>query len=105
DEEWWSSPQTQTEQENQPTWQGFQPIESPAPFGAIEPVSTAAASSPHRDLPDESVTGGSYFCGDTRFFSLNWALQTIAKCKLTGTLRCFWDKEAVELLVREGQIG
>jgi hypothetical protein len=55
-------------------------------------------------VPDPSVTGGLYFCGDTRFFSLNDALQTIAKEKLTGTLRSFWDKEPVDLLTQDGQI-
>lgn len=55
-------------------------------------------------LFDESASGSSYFCGDTRFFSLNWALQTIAKCKLTGFLRLFWNKEPVDLVVRDGQV-
>jgi len=103
-EEWWSSPHTHPEP--QPTWQGFQPSEPAASFAADESFSTSAAPPvSHHDYPDESVTGGSYFCGDTRFFSLNWALQTISKCKLTGTLRCFWDKEPVELLVRDGGIA
>ena len=56
------------------------------------------------ELPNESVTGGAYFCGDTRFFSLNWALRTIGKGKLTGTLRAFWNKEPVELLAQNGQV-
>jgi DNA-binding response OmpR family regulator len=54
--------------------------------------------------PDESVTGGMLFCGDTGFFSLNRALQVIATQKLTGTLSLFWDKAPVELLVQNGQI-
>jgi len=57
------------------------------------------------DVLDESVTGGAYFCGDTRFFSLNWALQTIAKEKLTGSLRSFWNKESVDLLARNGEVA
>lgn len=48
--------------------------------------------------------GAAYFCGDTSFFSLNWALHTIGTQKLTGTLRCFWNRETVELLSRDGQI-
>ena len=48
--------------------------------------------------------GGAFFSGDTNFFSLHWALQTIAKEKLTGRLRCFWDKATVELLARKGRI-
>ncbi|HLW34838.1 MAG TPA: DUF4388 domain-containing protein, partial [Chthoniobacterales bacterium] len=54
--------------------------------------------------PDESVTGGMLFCGDTGFFSLNRALQVIANQKLTGTLRLFGDKAPVDLLVQSGQI-
>ena len=45
-----------------------------------------------------------YFCGDTSFFSLNWALHTISAQKLTGTLRAFWNRESVELLTRGGEI-
>ena len=56
------------------------------------------------DLSDESVTSGAYFCGDTSFFPLNWALQTIAKEKLTGVLRSFWDKDPVDLLTEDGKI-
>jgi hypothetical protein len=50
------------------------------------------------------VTGGVLFCGDTRFFSFNRALQIIATEKLTGTLQFFWDKSPVELMVQNGQI-
>ena len=47
---------------------------------------------------------GAFFSGDTSFFSLNGALHTIGKEKLTGTLRAFWNKETVELLARNGEI-
>jgi hypothetical protein len=50
------------------------------------------------------VTADAYFCGDTSFFSLTRALQTIASQKLTGTLRLFWKSEPVELLAHDGQI-
>jgi DNA-binding response OmpR family regulator len=63
-----------------------------------------AATEVYENLPDDSVTGGAYFCGDTSFFSLNWALQTIAKEKLTGALRAFWQKDPVDLLTRNGEI-
>lgn len=63
-----------------------------------------AGGAPAADLPDESVTSGAYFCGDTGFFSLNWALQTIAKEKLTGVLRSFWHKDPVDLLTQNGEI-
>jgi Domain of unknown function (DUF4388) len=57
-----------------------------------------------QNLPDESVTSGTFFCGDTRFFSLYWALQAIAKQKLTGALRSFWEREPVDLLAQDGRI-
>ena len=72
----------------------------PAPSSQPEPIPPVADV----DLPNESVTRGTYFCGDSSFFSLNWALQTIAKGKLTGSLRCFWQKEPIELLAQNGQI-
>ena len=37
-------------------------------------------------------------------FPLNRALQAIAKEKLTGTLRSFWDKEPIDLLAGNGEI-
>jgi hypothetical protein len=79
--------------------------ETPEPAPAPEPVAeTQFAPSEQYDFPDESVTSGAYFCGDTRFFSLNRALQIIAAQKLTGTLRLFWDKQPVELLAQNGQV-
>jgi hypothetical protein len=36
--------------------------------------------------------------------SLNRALQAIAKEKLTGALRAFWDEESIELLAQDGAI-
>lgn len=47
---------------------------------------------------------GAYFSGDSTFFSLHWALQTIAREKLTGILRAFWSRESVELLARDGRV-
>jgi hypothetical protein len=77
------------------------PESQPAPWssspGAQENVGV-------EDLSDESAAGGVYFCGDTSFFPLNWALQTIAKEKLTGVLRSFWDKDPVDLLTEDGKI-
>src|SRR5258707_322802 len=50
-----------------------------------------------------SVTN-TYFSGDTDFFSFASALRGIAKEKLTGTLRCSWTKENVELYTRAGEV-
>ena len=84
---------------------------TPAPTAAPEPApgqyGSASFTGPAAEeyyVPDESATSGAYFCGDTRFFSLNRALQTIAAQKLTGSLRVFWSKEPVDLLVQNGQI-
>ncbi len=91
-DEWWSSPQTQTPSQPQPIWsEGV--VAAPQ-----EPSGVSASGS------DDEPVSGSYFSGDTRFFSMNWALQTVAKCKLTGTLRCYWDKEPVDLLAQIGQV-
>ncbi len=79
---------------------------TPAPTTDV-PLATPAAFEPAAEqyyIPDESLTGGAYFCGDTRFFSINRALQIIASQKLTGTLRFFWDKQPVELLTQNGQV-
>ena len=76
---------------------------TPAPEAAAAPAAFQPATE-QSDAPDESVTAGILFCGDTRFFSLNRSLQIIATQKLTGTAHFFWDKSPVELLVQNGQI-
>jgi DNA-binding response OmpR family regulator len=79
---------------------------TPAPSPEFQPA-TATTFQPATEqyyVPDESVTNGIYFCGDTRFLSLNRALQIVATQKLTGTLRFHWDKQPVELLTQNGQI-
>jgi DNA-binding response OmpR family regulator len=77
---------------------GFGPVFEPALPRASFPV-VAAPASPSADPID-----GAFFCGDSSFFSLNWALQTIKNQRLTGTLRAHWDKAPVELLARDGNI-
>ncbi len=86
-DEWWSPPP------GSPDWS------QPQPEAVVEP-----SMAPGAEAPDESVTGGAYFCGDTNFFSLNWALQTIAKQQLTGALHAFWGAAPVDLLAQGGQI-
>src|SRR5947208_4651343 len=56
------------------------------------------------DVSKESGTADVYFCGQTTLFPLNRALQAIAKEKLTGTLRSFWDREPIDLLAGNGEI-
>ncbi len=105
-EEWWSAPASQETFSSPATTAFPSPVSEPTHGNLLplEPATLPAPSTPEAPGPDESVTGGTYFCGDTSFFSLNWALQTVAKSKLTGTLRCFWAQEPVELLVRNGEI-
>src|SRR5256712_1263740 len=89
-----------TQTEETPWW-------TPAPATDMPTAATPAAFEPAAEqsyVPDESLTGDAYFCGDTRFFSLNRALQIIATQKLTGTLRFFWDKQPVELWTQSGQV-
>jgi DNA-binding response OmpR family regulator len=103
-EEWWSSPQTQQQPLPQSLWHDGPTGDIAVPASTFHPDAGVMAIPRHgADLPDD-LTGGSYFCGDTRFFSLNWAIQTIAKCKLTGTLHSYWDKEPVDLFAHEGQV-
>jgi DNA-binding response OmpR family regulator len=68
------------------------------------PFPAAPETATPENLPDESVSSGIYFCGDTSFSSLNWALQTIVKNRLTGALRSFWHKDAVDLLTQHGEV-
>jgi DNA-binding response OmpR family regulator len=77
---------------------GAEPPAAPAPDAG---PSTDFAPAPPEPLP---MTGNTFFSGDSSFFSLHWALQTIGKQKLTGVLRSFWDKEPVELLARNGEV-
>ena len=75
------------------------------PPAAKPPERPAAAPVPAKSEPIPPIdTGKAYFCGDSSFFSLHWALQTIAREKLTGTLRAFWSRESVELLAKDGQV-
>src|SRR5437867_484438 len=67
-----------------------------------QPVSEAPA--PEIVPPKEPGTADVYFCGNTSLFPLNRALQAIAKEKLTGLLRSFWDEEPIDLLARDGEI-
>jgi DNA-binding response OmpR family regulator len=98
EEAWWSTPPSGGE----PPASLAEPFAPAAEF-EMEPAAASPAYT-EESFPDESVTAGAFFCGDTRFFSLHAALRTIAKQKLTGALRCYWEKEPVDLLAREGEI-
>jgi DNA-binding response OmpR family regulator len=85
---WWSAPVTASTWESQPARapSSFQSTEAPAPNEERLPVH------------------GAFFSGDSSFFSLNGALHTIGKEKLTGTLRSFWNKADIDLFARDGAI-
>ena len=92
-ESWWEAPAAPSPWADTP----------PAPVtehASLDPFAVSTGSS--ADITAD--TGNAYFCGDTTFFSLNWALHTISNQKLTGTFRCFWNQEPVEILARDGRI-
>jgi DNA-binding response OmpR family regulator len=93
---WWSAPPPPA------AWPEMPPANDDGGTDQYTPTTAPAASAELQEIPMD--TGGAYFCGDTSFFSLNWALHAIAKQNLTGTLRSFWQNEPVELLARDGQI-
>lgn len=87
---WWSAPAPAA------SW------ESPAAnVSASSSLGTADAPAP---VEEKLPVNGAFFSGDSSFFSLNGALHTIGKEKLTGTLRSFWNKATVELLAKDGAI-
>ena len=89
-----------------------QPVTEPSPPPPIPPKPSlilagegepAAPIKPHAE--EESARAAeAYFCGDSSFFSLHWALQTIAREKLTGELRAFGPHDSVDLLARGGRV-
>ena len=113
------SEETVREEPEDKKWQGPEPASiaaesvsepSPAPRKfepaqdfAAPPADAAYANEPIEEVPPPP-DGGAFFSGDTNFFSLHWALQTIGNEKLTGTMRCFWDKATVLLLARNGRV-
>jgi DNA-binding response OmpR family regulator len=102
---WWSAPVSQnapvpqSTPVSQPAWPDAQPAAS---ISSFEAPSTPQANEARDEEP--LPVNGAFFSGDTSFFSLNGALHTIGKEKLTGTLRAFWNQEPVELLARNGEI-
>jgi DNA-binding response OmpR family regulator len=82
-----------------PAFQAPASFEAPSTF-----ESPSVAQSTETRIDEPLPVNGAFFSGDTSFFSLNGALHTIGKEKLTGTLRAFWSKETVELLARNGEI-
>jgi DNA-binding response OmpR family regulator len=114
---WWSapiSPPARPEAKGAASTSAFETsaaFDAPAAFqapAAFETPSTfefpSAPQPAETPMEQPLPVNGAFFSGDTTFFSLNGALHTIGKEKLTGTLRAFWNKETVELLARNGEI-
>jgi DNA-binding response OmpR family regulator len=91
---WWSAPVSSSS-----TFSAAQPA---ADLGDFESAVTPAVAAPESE--EQLPVNGAFFSGDTSFFSLNGALHTVGKEKLTGTLRSFWNKATVDLLAKEGEI-
>ena len=89
---WWSAPVSASSAESQP-------FAAPATF-----ESAAAPAFGQSSIEEPLPVNGAFFSGDTTFFSLNGALHTIGKEKLTGTLRSFWNKASVDLFAKDGRI-
>jgi DNA-binding response OmpR family regulator len=107
---WWSAPLSQSAPISQsaaissaPVSQSTWPEAQPAASASVFEAPSASQSTDAREEEPLPVNGA-FFSGDTSFFSLNGALHTIGKEKLTGTLRTFWNQEPVELLARNGEI-
>ena len=83
-------------------------IVAPAePAPAEMPAEPAPAETPAEPVSVETPApgrGDAYFCGDSSFFSLHWALQTVERERLSGILRAFWSRDSVELLARDGKV-
>jgi len=102
---WWSAPLSQSDPTSQsvPVSQSAWPEAQPAASTSVFEAPSISKSTDAREEEPLPVNGA-FFSGDTSFFSLNGALHTIGKEKLTGTLRAFWNQEPVELLARNGEI-
>jgi DNA-binding response OmpR family regulator len=87
------------------------PDEPARDMSSVAAPKPEAISTPPKSIPAETpapapaaAPGDAYFCGDSSFFSLHWALQTVEREKLSGILRAFWSRDSVELLAREGKV-
>ena len=93
---WWSAPVSSTPASS---WEA-PPATSPSNFESAVVAPAAFEITAEEPLP----LNGAFFSGDTTFFSLNGALHTIGKEKLTGSLRSFWNKASVDLYANKGEI-
>jgi len=99
---WWSAPVAPLPASDTPLMPGSG-LEYPTSGNEAQAEMPTAAPVPIAVEESLPVTG-TFFSGDTSFFSLNGALHTISKHRLTGILRAFWNNATVELLARNGDI-
>ena len=78
--------------------------QSPRPAPNPPEVHIFEAETPLTERAAEFAAGSPYFCGESSFFSLHLALQTVAREKLTGILRAFLARDSVELVARDGEV-
>src|SRR4029077_6475303 len=73
---WWTPAPSPLPAQETAAPAAFEPAaeQQPVPDESLAAFEPAAEQQP---VPDESLTSGVFFCGDTRFFSLNRALQII----------------------------
>lgn len=79
------------------------PVAGPA-APSTETARHFVAAAPLAEKTEQPVSSNAYFCGDSSFFSLFWALRTIAQENLTGVLRAFWTRDSVDLYARDGRV-
>ncbi len=106
-DEWWTPPPAKETWGEMASFAPGNAVEQDHPIPNFEPATEATpypATAETAGLPGEFPADAVYFCGDTGFFPLNWALQTIAREKLTGALRCLWGAESIDLLTRDGEV-
>src|SRR5713226_7823191 len=102
EEEKTDSEESSTLAEGTPQSEDWWTVPEPGATDWAKPAASDPA--PEVDPPKESDMADVYFCGHTTLFPLNRALQAIAKEKLTGSLRSFWDQEPIDLLAQNGEI-
>ena len=71
--------------------------------GGLDPLSQPAAACGVGSVGSASAAK-IVFSGDTDLVSFARVLRVIAEKELTGTLRCSWTKEDVELYARDGRV-
>ena len=77
------------------------------PSDSVPPAMSSLSSVVSAPLAEPVVkpaADSTYFCGESSFFPLHSALQTIGGEKLTGTLRAFLARDFIELVAREGAV-